>query len=342
MKVPKYIRACECKKTDRPPVWMMRQAGRYLPEYRKCRHSISFKEMMKTPELACKVTLQPIDRFGMDAAILFSDILVTADCLGASFDFIEKQGPIFDDPIRTLADVAKLTCENVPEALSYVTQTISLLKPELKERQTPLIGFAGAPFTVASYMIEGGPSQHLKKSKSMMTQAPEIIDALIKKLTHVTIDYLNAQINAGVDALQLFDTWAGLLDPAFYEKYSYHPITEIISNLNNPTNIPVTVFSKQSAAHLSKLIQTGATVISLDWQCDLKEMKTRIPSSIAIQGNLDPHWLYAPEQTLIRHVEKQVAIMSDRPGYIFNLGHGIMPDVDPEKVKCVVDTIKNC
>jgi uroporphyrinogen decarboxylase len=335
-----FIKATKCKKTNRPPVWLMRQAGRYLPEYREIRGKNTFQSMIRNPELATEITLQPIHRFGMDAAILFSDILVTAEALGNNLDYIEKRGPVFENPLRSIKEIENQDTGHIPEKLSYVTDAIKRLLPECKSLNTPLIGFAGAPFTVASYLVEGESSKELKRVKQLMYQEPDTFKLLMDKLCVATIDYLNAQIEAGIDALQIFDTWAGLLTWNDFKTYSFSYIETIIKGLKNPENIPISVYCRGSSIFANDLQHVGANVISLDWQGNLKEIKNALNPNIAIQGNLDPFLLYAPPALLEKRVHQILSIMKDRPGFIFNLGHGVLPDVDPNQIKLVVETVK--
>ncbi len=326
----------------RPPIWMMRQAGRYLPEYRTIREKHGFLDMIRTPDVACEITLQPIHRFGFDAAILFSDILVTADAMGAPVQFIEKRGPVFEAPIRTLADINRLSTgdENI-EKLQYVTNAIQLLKTPLAALQVPLIGFAGAPFTVASYMIEGQSSPDLKITKQIMMRTPEVLHALLQKLSDMTVLYLNAQIKAGVDALQLFDTWASHLSWGDFKTFSLPYIADILARLENPHQIPVTMFCRGSS-YLAPLIATlPVQVISLDWGCDIRLIREQLGSRFALQGNLDPFTLYARPDILDARVDDLLDRMATDPGFIFNLGHGLMPDMDPDQVKRVVDRVQS-
>jgi len=339
-KTPLYITAAQGKPTSRPPVWMMRQAGRYLPEYRALRQKHTFKQMMSTPDLATEVTLQPIRRFGMDAAILFSDILVIPESLGCKFDFIETKGPVFDHPIRTNQDILNLNSDHSAQNISYVQQAITQLRPQLDTLNTPLIGFAGAPFTVASYMIEGGGSPTLKHTKYMMTNQPQVLHHLLDKITETTINYLNAQIENGVAALQLFDTWAGLLSWNDFKTVAFPYLKTIIDSLNNPNNIPITIFCKNTAAYLDLLPHTGCNVISVDWTVNLPQL-LKSNRSFAVQGNFDPYWLHAPLPLIKDKIEFLLTETRQCSGYIFNLGHGLMPDINPDAVKCVVDTIKN-
>jgi uroporphyrinogen decarboxylase len=257
-----YLNAAKCKKTERPPIWMMRQAGRYLPEYRELRKKYSFMEMMHTPELAAEVTIQPITRFGMDAAIMFSDILITAQALGSDLDFVEGKGPVLSNPITSEESFNTLLKKKDVSIFSSVETEIKILKKELGN--TALIGFAGAPFTVASYMIEGGSSKDLKKTKQCMLNNPTLFNSIISELESITIDYLNKQIAAGVDALQLFDSWTNTLSWNDFNEISSKPLQRIIQSLDNPKNIPITIFCKNSGLFYPMLENTGCNAISLD------------------------------------------------------------------------------
>ncbi len=308
---------------------MMRQAGRYLKEYRDIRSKYPFMTMVKTPELATTVTLQPIERFGFDAAIIFSDILVVAEALGGQLEFVEGIGPVFHNPVRAPRDLTHLNPSDIEEKLNYVCEAIKLTKQSLNG--TPLIGFAGAPFTVASYMVEGRPSQTLRNMKSAMYDLKPLLDMI----TEATITYLNAQVEAGVDAIQIFDTWAGLLSLEDFMEFSVPYIQRIISTIK----VPVTVFCK--GRHAPKFQDIGANVIGFDWQTDLGEIRQSLRPSVGIQGNMDPCLFFASAEVITRKTNALVDKMSDRPGYIFNLGHGILPETDPEKVRLVVDLVKN-
>jgi uroporphyrinogen decarboxylase len=337
----RYLDAAASKKTDRPPIWLMRQAGRYLPEYRTLRQKYSFMEMMKTPDLATEVTLQPIRRYGFDAAILFSDILTTAEALGATLAFVEKKGPVISNPIRTDDDLRKLNSQPISEYASFVYQAIKQLLPELSKLNVPLIGFAGAPFTVASYMVEGGSSPDLKETKRLIGHTPKLLHQLLDKLTIETIAYLGGQIEAGVHAVQLFDTWAGLLSFEDFKTFALPYTQRIITQLKTDyPHIPITVFCRHSTTFSPLLCQLPIDVISLDWQTDLHWAKASIPDHIAIQGNLDPGLLLASQDILTKRVQYILNTMADRPGYIFNLGHGVTPDVPIDAVKRVVELVK--
>jgi uroporphyrinogen decarboxylase len=326
-------------KTKQIPVWMMRQAGRYLPEYRKIRQQHSFLDMVYTPEVACEITLQPIRRFGFDAAILFSDILVTPQALGMELNFTNGVGPQFSNPIRSESDAAKLV-KNA-EYLNPIYETIKLLRKELP-KQTTLIGFAGAPFTVASYMIEGGTSKDLKTTKKMMLTNPKLFNSILDQIIDITIDYLEQQVYAGAEALQLFDTWISHLDWDSAKKYSSDLIDKIITELRaRDINQPITVFGKQTSVFYPLYATTGTNIISFDWNADLGLIDRELNSDIGIQGNLDPFILYS-STTIIAKKTKSIcsSIRSSRP-FIFNLGHGLMPDIPIDSVQCVIDTIRS-
>jgi uroporphyrinogen decarboxylase len=340
-----YLDATHAKKTKRPPIWMMRQAGRHLPEYRALREKYSFMEMMKTPDLATKITLQPIKRYGFDAAILFSDILTVAESLGGLLRFVDKKGPVISNPIRTQKDLDTLLSQRyqpISTYASFVYQTIKQLKPELNALNVPLIGFSGAPFTVASYMVEGGSSPDLKETKRLIGHTPDVLHQLLKKLTSETIHYLSDQIKAGVDAIQIFDTWAGHLSFDDFTTFALPYTKDIVAQLKaTHPHIPISLFSRHSTTFSPSLCQLPINVISLDWQTDLNWAKATIPKHIAIQGNLDPGLLLASPDILIQRVQTILTTMADRPGYIFNLGHGITPDVPVDNVKQVVECVKN-
>ncbi len=334
-----YLDAATCKPTSRPPIWMMRQAGRYLPEYRALRQQHGFMQMMKTPELATEITVQPIRRFGMDAAILFCDILVTAEALGSQLHFDEGIGPVIDNPIRTAEDLLLMHQPDVEDVIGYVAKAIHMIKKELASTGTPLIGFCGAPFTVASYMIEGRGSVDLKKVKTIIGNQPEVLMALLDKLTDVSITYLTMQAKAGVNALQIFDTWAGLLSYRDFETFALPPIKRMIAALK-PLGLPISVYCRHSGTFAPLLATTGASVISLDWQCNLADMRVLIPETIGLQGNLDPYLLLASEPVLKQRVIEILESMRGKPGFIFNLGHGVFPEVNPERVRLVVETVR--
>jgi len=325
------------KPTKRPPVWMMRQAGRFMPQYWEIKNKYSFLEMCKTPEIAADVTMLPVDLLDVDAAILFSDILVTAEAMGGDLSFTQGIGPRFVNPVRTVEDIEKLETE-VSHKLQYVADAIKVIQQRLN-RKIPLIGFAGAPFTVMSYLVEGGSSKDFKLTKLMLHNEPELAHRLLAKIATVTADYLNLQIAAGVNAVQIFDSWAQALSWDDYTEFSHRYITEIISNLNRK-DIPVISFCKGSSVFAPLMAEANPDVISLDWNVDLLDMKKRLPKTVAVQGNLDPHILYADKKVIKERIHHLFERMRGENGFIFNLGHGIMPDIPFDNVKYAVEVIK--
>lgn len=329
------IDALHCRNHDRAPVWLMRQAGRYMPEYRALRQKYSFLEMCHTPELVTEVTQQPLKAFGMDAAILFSDILVIPEALGVGLRFDDGAGPIIERPLGSAADVANLPRVDMREALDYVVQGIKLLLPNLN---VPLIGFCGAPFTLASYMIEGKVSRDLRKTKQWMLRDPASFHALLDRLADEAISYLNMQAEAGVEAVQIFDSWAGVLGHSQFCEFSLKYLKKITDTIK--PKVPVILFCKGASVFASDLVQANPSAISIDWNAQLSSLRPSIPSSIAIQGNLDPDILYAPLPHLRKEVNALLDSMKGDPGYVFNLGHGITPEVPVEAVRELVDTVK--
>jgi uroporphyrinogen decarboxylase len=338
------IKAAFSEKTERPPVWMMRQAGRFMKEYWDIKNKYSFLEMCKTPELAADVTMLPVDLLGVDAAILFSDILVTAEAMGGDLSFTQGTGPKFANPVRTKTDVDKLDTK-VVHKLHYVADAIRIVRQRLNARlpdgqgSVPLIGFAGAPFTVMSYLVEGGSSKDFKLTKLLMHNEPELAHQLLSKIAIVTADYLNLQIAAGVNAVQIFDSWAQALAWDDYAAFSHKYICEIISKLNRK-DIPVISFCKGSSVFAQLMAEAKPDVISIDWNADLLEIKKRLPAGVAVQGNLDPHILYADKKVIKERIYRLFDRMKGENGFIFNLGHGIMPDIPFDNVKYAVDIIK--
>jgi uroporphyrinogen decarboxylase len=312
----------------------MRQAGRYLPDYMRVRSKCTFLELCKTPELAAEVTIQPVDILGVDAAILFSDILTPVEPMGMKLDFVP--GPVFEHPIRTLADVDKLRIPEMESDVPYVLETIRILRKELAAR-VPLIGFGGAPFTLACYMVEGKGSKDFAQIKRMMYAAPEVYAALMEKITTMSIEYLNAQIGAGAQAIQIFDTWGGILSPADYERYVLPYTTRLICGLNR-RNIPVIHFVKGAGAMLDSVKKAGGDVMGLDWHVNLGMTRDAL-GAMSVQGNLDPTVLYAPPDIIEREVKRILDENGGRPGHIFNLGHGILPTVPPENAKFMVESV---
>lgn len=326
------------KPVPRPPIWIMRQAGRYMPAYRQLRQSYSFLEMIQTPDLATEITLQPINYLGTDAAILFSDILVTAQALGSDLDYIEGTGPVISNPIRSMADVYALNTQGTTEKLSYVTTAIRQLKGELS---VPLIGFAGAPFTVASYMIEGGSSHTLKTVKTLRYNDQSTFIALLEALTEVTIDYLIAQIDAGVDAIQLFDTWANHLTWDDFNQFSLTYMKTIIQAIRKHSSIPIILFCKNAGLLWPLLQDINPSAISFDWTGHIPRIRQNLTPSIAMQGNIDPYLLYGSPSMIQQSVTHFLNQINPTDHLIVNLGHGILPDMRPEHVKTLVDTVQS-
>ena len=331
------IKAAFSEKIERPPVWMMRQAGRFMKEYWDIKNKYSFLEMCKTPELAADVTMLPVNLLGIDGAILFSDILVTGEAMGGDLSFQNGVGPKFANPVRTQADIDNLQTD-VVHKLQYVADAIKVIQQRLNG-SIPLIGFAGAPFTVMSYLVEGGSSKDFKLTKLMLHNEPEMAHQLLSKIATVTADYLNMQIAAGVNAVQIFDSWAQALAWDDYKEFSHRYIAEIISKLNRK-DIPVISFCKGSSVFAPLMADAKPDVISIDWNVDLLDIKKRLPAGIAVQGNLDPHILYADKKVIKDRIYRLFDRMKDEKGFIFNLGHGIMPDIPFDNVKYAVEVIK--
>jgi uroporphyrinogen decarboxylase len=320
----------------------MRQAGRYLPEYRSTRKKAGdFISLCKSSELACEVTLQPLERFDLDAAILFSDILTIPDAMGLGLHFIEGEGPRFSKPLSNLIDIERLTKPDVGDKLTYVFDAVSIIKKNLKNR-APLIGFSGSPWTLATYMVEGGSSKNFSKVKALMFQNPSHMHQLLDILADTVIDYLNAQIEAGADSVMIFDTWGGLLNKQCYENFSLQYMTKIVDDLHRNyegKTIPVTLFTKGGSAWLEQIAASGCDGIGLDWTIELGEAERRVGSQVALQGNLDPSVLYASPEVIVSEVKKVLNQFKGKTGHVFNLGHGITPDVDPENMKILVDAV---
>ncbi|EDM35994.1 probable uroporphyrinogen decarboxylase [Pedobacter sp. BAL39] len=333
-----FLDAAFSKQTERPPVWMMRQAGRFMPEYWEIKNKYSFLEMCKTPEIAADVTMLPVDLLGIDAAILFSDILVTGEAMGGDLSFTQGVGPKFANPVRTEKDVDNLNVD-VLDKLQYVADAIKVIQQRLNG-SIPLIGFAGAPFTVMSYLVEGGSSKDFKLTKLLMHNQPEVAHRLLAKIAKVTADYLNLQIAAGVNAIQIFDSWALALSWNDYQEFSHRYIQEIIANLNRK-DIPVISFCKGSSVFAPIMAEANPDVISVDWNADLLNIKKSLPAGIAVQGNLDPHILYADKPVIKKHILQLFERMRGENGFIFNLGHGIMPDIPFDHVKYAIEVIKD-
>lgn len=332
-----FIKACKRQPTERTPVWIMRQAGRYLPEYRAIREKTDFLTLCKTPELASEVTVQPVDIIGVDAAILFSDILVIPEAMGMHLEIVESKGPTFDDPIRRRDDLKRLNTTGVTERLQYVTDAIKLTKQKLAGR-VPLIGFSGAPWTLATYMIQGKGSKNFDTAKRFIYTDPAAAHELLQLLADAVIDYLNAKLRAGCDAVQIFDTWAGILSPRDLDDFSLRYIRYICDRLET-NGAPVIVFAK-GVNSLDKLADIDCDVIGLDWTIDIDKARAEIGKTKALQGNLDPCVLFAPREKIRQETERILAAYGAGSGHIFNLGHGILPNTRPEDARYLVSCVK--
>lgn len=333
-----FLRACKKKQVERTPIWIMRQAGRYLPEYRAVREKSDFITMCKTPELAAEVTIQPIDLIGVDAAIIFSDILVIPEAMGMKLEMIESKGPKLYDPIRTASDVAKLKQVDAAKDLKYVLDAVSLTKKELNGR-VPLIGFAGAPWTLMTYMVEGGGSKSFSEIKKFIYKQPQAAHKLLEKIADGVAEYLSAKIEAGANAVQIFDTWGGILSPNDFEEFSLQYIQRIISQIKRKDE-PIIVFAKGVHYRLNKLADCGADVIGLDWTMDIGKVRKKIGEKVALQGNMDPTVLYGNEEKIRREAARVLESFGKNNGHIFNLGHGILPDISPANAKFLVEVVK--
>lgn len=331
-----FLRACRRQPVDFTPVWFMRQAGRYLPEYRAIREKYSLLEICYHPELAAEVTLQPVKAIGVDAAILFADILLPAIPLGVGLEFAKGEGPVLQRPVRTLEDVQNLRPVNPETDLGYVLEAIRILRAEL--RSTPLIGFCGAPFTVASYLIEGGSSREFLKTKAMMYSAPQTWQALMEKLSAVLSDYLVAQIRAGAQAVQVFDSWVGALNPQDYETFVL-PYSQKVLQAAKAEKVPVIHFGTNTTTLLPLMKRAGGDVLGLDWRIPLDEGWKLLGEEVAVQGNLDPAVLFAPRDEIQKRVHDILRRAGGRPGHIFNLGHGILQHTPVDSAKAVVDMV---
>jgi uroporphyrinogen decarboxylase len=330
-----FLKACWCRPVSRTPVWLMRQAGRYLPQYRAVRSRVGFLELCKTPDLAAEVTVQPVDILGVDAAILFSDILIPLEAMGLKLRY--EPGPVIENPVQSRTAVESLRIPVVEEDVPFVFETIRLLRRELAGR-VPLIGFGGAPFTLACYMVEGKGSKNFTALKRLMYAAPDLYGVLMDKITETSRRYLAAQVAAGAQAIQIFDTWGGIASPADYRACILPYTRKLIAGLA-PAGVPVIHFVKGGGAMLDLVKQAGGQVVGLDWQIALDHARQQLGDQVAVQGNLDPAVLFAPEA----HIEKEVRRILDenggRPGHIFNLGHGILPEVAPEKAAFLVECV---
>ena len=326
------LKALAKENTDRPPVWLMRQAGRYMSEYREIRKKVSFLELCKTPELACEVTLQPIEKLGVDAAILFSDILIPIEPMGIKLDF--NPAPLIANPVRTEADANALKTFDPTKELPYVYETIKLL---VKKLDVPLIGFSGAPFTLACYMVEGQGSKNFLEIKKLMHTKTKVYNTLMEKLTESTRQYLQNQIDAGCPVVQIFDTWAGILTPSVYREMVLPWVKQLVESL---TNAHVIYFAKDGASYFDDLRELNCSGMGVDWKTDIEQANTSLGGKFCLQGNLDPALLFADKDTITKYATEVIVQGKNAPGHIFNLGHGIMPETPVENVIHLVNLVK--
>lgn len=333
-----FLRACKRQDVERTPIWIMRQAGRYLPEYRAVRAKSDFLTMCKTPELAAEVTIQPIDIIGVDAAILFSDILVIPEAMGMHLEMNEGKGPVFPNPIRTVDDAKKLKDIDPTKELKYVLDAVALTKKNLANR-VPLIGFSGSPWTLLTYMVEGKGSKNFSEVKKLIYNNPELAHSILDKLSKTIAGYLSAKIDAGCNAVQIFDTWGGILSQNDFEEFSLQYVEKIISQIKRKDE-PVIFFAKGVHFKLNKLASIGADVLGLDWTMDLGEVRKQVGDKVSLQGNMDPTVLYANKTKIKQETVRVLNSFGKGNGHIFNLGHGILPDIDPENVKTFVQYVK--
>ena len=338
----RFLRALLRQPVDRTPVWMMRQAGRYLPEYRATRAQAgTFMDLCRNTELACEVTLQPLERYPLDAAILFSDILTIPDAMGLGLYFAEGEGPKFKKPVRTSADIAALEVVDTARDLDYVTNAVTAIRSELNGR-VPLIGFSGSPWTLATYMIEGGSSRDFARAKEMLYNRPEDMHQLLTVLADSVVDYLNAQIRAGAQAVQIFDTWGGALSHSAYREFSLQYMARILQGLikeHDGRRVPAILFTKGGGQWLEAMAETGADALGLDWTTDIGVARGRVGDRVALQGNLDPSILLASPKRIRQEVETILAAYGTGSGHVFNLGHGITPQVDPAHAGAMIEAV---
>lgn len=340
----RYLRVLKRQSVDRTPIWVMRQAGRYLPEYRATREKAGdFLTLCKTPELACEVTLQPIDRFGLDAAILFSDILTIPDAMGLGLVLEEGIGPVFNKPIQSQADIDKLGIPDAEDDLGYVMEAVRVIRKELNGR-VPLIGFTGSPWTLASYMVEGKGSKEFRLIKGLMFENPKTAHQLLQIVTDSVVQYLKAQIAAGAQSLMVFDTWGGMLSTENYKQFSLVYMQQIVTALkqdDTTRDTPVTLFTKGGGQWLEAIAATGCDGIGLDWTVDIAEARKRVGDKVVLQGNMDPVVMNTTPKQVSEEAEKVLARFGEGEGHIFNLGHGIQPFAKPENMAALVETVQN-
>ena len=336
----RFLRALRRQPVDRTPVWIMRQAGRYLPEYRAIREQAgNFMALCKTPELACEATLQPLRRFPLDAAILFSDILTVPDAMGLGLSVVEHHGPRFEKTVRSAADLRRLGRIDPCSDLAYVLDAVRLIKRELDGR-APLIGFAGSPWTTAAYMIEGVSGTDFRRGKKLLYQEPALAGKLLRLLADVISDYLAAQAEAGADAVMVFDSWGGALSAPMYQEFSLRYMERVVATLKETCpDTPVILFTRGGGVWLERIAACGCAAVGADWSVDLGEARKRLQGKVAIQGNLDPAALYSEPRIIREQVARTLASYGPGPGHVFNLGHGIQPDVEPDHVAAMVNAV---
>ncbi len=329
-----FLKVCRGEKTDYTPVWLMRQAGRYLPEYQKVRSKVDFLTLCKTPELAAEVTIQPVDILKVDVAILFSDILIPIEPMGMKLEFSESKGPVLHDPVRDAKAVSRLRNIEAGADVPFVADAIKILTGTLG---VPLIGFSGAPFTLATYMIEGGSSKNFINTKKMMYLAPELFESLMKKITATVINYLQAQIDAGVHAVQVFDSWAGILSPVDFERFALPYVQQIIATFKG--KVPVIYFAFNGSGMLNSIKDSGADVLGLDWRTDIRDAVVTLGDNVSVQGNLDPCVLFGTKELIRDRVALILGRARGAKGHIFNLGHGILPETPVDNAVAMVDAV---
>lgn len=342
LKNDRFLRALLRQSVDMTPVWMMRQAGRYLPEYRATRAEAgSFMDLCKSPELACEVTMQPLRRYPLDAAILFSDILTVPDAMGLGLYFEEGEGPKFERPVRDQAAIDALPIPDPEKSLGYVMDAVRTIRRELNG-SVPLIGFSGSPWTLATYMVEGGSSKTFSLSKGMLFDQPQMMHSLLDKLADSVIAYLNAQIAAGAQAVMIFDTWGGSLSPQNYQDFSLQYMAKIVDGLTREADgrkVPVVLFTKGGGQWLEQMADTGCDALGLDWTTDLSDARVRVGDRVALQGNLDPCILYSSPDSIRKGVADVLASFGKGDGHVFNLGHGIHPTIDPSHPEAMINAV---